>query len=66
MALPDYSRLVAIPQGSRGGESQVFILIIYLWELRVFTPENYSRLQASPLTSRVLKLGDYARLDAIP
>ena len=32
------------------------ILIIYLWELRAFTPENYLRLQASPLTSRLVKL----------
>ena len=35
-------------------------------ELRVFTPENDSRLHASPLTSRLVKLGDYARLVAIP
>ena len=65
-ALPDYSRLVPIPESSTGGDSQVSILIIYLWELRAFTPENYSRLQASPLTSRLVKLGEYARVVAIP
>ena len=65
-ALPAYAQLVAISSISTGGDSQVSILIIYLWYIRVFTPENCSRLQAFPLTFRLVKLKDIARLMAIP
>ena len=36
----------------------VSVLVIYLWDLRVLTPEKLSRFQASPLTSRLVKFWD--------